>query len=383
MTRRTRADRRRIAAILTRHRRRRKPGRRPAVRLRAGRRSRRPPSPTRARRPADGGTSSSRTALRIAPVPRPWITRTSSRPAEGGRVDEGSERLACLLRASGPGDRAPTGRRSASGCGSSPPGPPGRPPGRRGRAGASRPGRAPAALPAPTTSASSFSIAAIVPRTPRSGATTGSPGASGAVSGRGSSELRAAPARPAPRARTRHRAAGRGRAPSERPGVVAGGARAPAGGRTDLVAKRVAAPPASPRAPALRRGQRPLALALARTREPARSRPRARPPRASAASRERLAAARPRLALSAVARPPARSAASASASSSATRSRSGATLGRAVGDEVGVEAEALGGASACDVPGSAERDPVERLVRLGIEARWPRSRRPRSRSPTP
>ena len=120
---------------------------------------------------------------------------------------------------------------------------------------------------------------------------------------------------------------------------------------------------------------------LRRRPRPGPTRARARPRHARARSRRRAPAPAPRAASVSAAprrarpRPPtavaaaARSAASASASRSAMRSRSGATPGARVGDDGRVEAQALRGRERVRRPGPAEGDAVERLVRLGIERR--------------
>ena len=129
-------------------------------------------------------SSSSRTAARTAPVPRPWTTRTVGETGERGVVDERPDGLARVLGALAAhvelvGDVAPRGRDDPNG-GSALVALAAR--GRDGAARAARRSRCPAG---PTTSASSPSIAAIVPWTPRPGASTGSPAASGPVSGSG------------------------------------------------------------------------------------------------------------------------------------------------------------------------------------------------------
>ena len=343
-TRRTRADRRRIAAILTRDQRRCKPV-------------------AEAR-----GQAPSRTT--VAPSAESGVVRGDERMAVEARLGPPCGWHRCRGRGSTRTCRGPRGPRCRRRLGAPrvPPAPPAaevelvRDVAARRRKdihGASglglgsvvgaeprhrNPDRWP---PTPTTSASSPSIAAIVPRTPRSGAVTGSPGASGPAGGSG-------------RRRDPQRLLGPARALgclAEPPVAVAlGRSGRPAGPllqaarRTDLIAKRGQLRPRLSELP-LGRGPGQLTLALGRG-------PDARPGSISCSQLRRLGSPRRRASVSSVAGPRpgfavlggARSAASASASKSATWSRSGATPPGVV-DDAGGEAEPLGGASARDVPG--------------------------------
>ena len=220
--------------------------------------------------------------------------------------------------------------------------------------------------PTPTTSASSPSIAPIVPRTPTDGASTGSPTASGALLRERSIERAQRPLGLRGARRTRRRGCGRAPARLARPAPVSR-ARPRAAG-----VARSGSPPAARRAPREPPRGRRAASAIASSRACAAeartfsisaassaSRSRVRSPSSRTSARSRSAASRASSA--------ARSAASASASSSAIRSRSGAIRPRAASTTAGSRPSRSAVCERVRRARPAERDPVERLVRLGIE----------------
>ena len=256
---------------------------------------RRRASRARSCRRAGAASSSSRTAARTAPVPRPWTTRTSCQAGERRVVDEGAHRLARLLGAHAAhvelvGDvagaaattrtagsaslgraRDADGRSRASGTR------------RRGPPGADDLGLSP-------------SIAAIVPRTPERRVPRPDRPRRAARAAAAARAARAARARPGARARRPRRGAGRGRARRlgrRRPPLALaapGGAdllaqRVELGARLREVALRLARAPARapPRPTRARARPRPLELA-----------PPARAPARRAPRRSRSAAARAR-----------------------------------------------------------------------------------------
>ena len=334
----------------------------PAVRRRAGRRSRRPPSPDSCEETSGWRASSSRTAGAIAPVPRPWITRTSSRPASAAVSTNArsASRASCARPAPQVELRRRVGRRRRADRH-------GRllrrrPPGRRGRAGAGRAARARGGRhgrrrpPRPSRSRRSSRARRAPARRPgrraRAARSSGEaarrlaqrPTGPGGALGRGA-ETPVALALLGERPRRRRAAA----LALER-GARRGSRRAARRARPRVPASSLSASPSarsrSARADARTRSISCLELGHARLCGVARaSRPRrARAPRSPAPRRRAPRPPRPRRA--------ARS----------TRRRSGATCARAASHELGGEAEPLGDAERVRRAGSPERDPVERRL---------------------
>ena len=293
------------------------------------------------------------------------------RPASAASSTNDAHRLARLLGAQPAhvelvGDvaaarRSRRTRTGGSGCSPAPR--------RAGRAGAARAGRAPASRRGRSPRRSPPSIRAIVPRTPSSGASTGSPAASGAVVASGSSSARSA--RSARAARLGGGAeppvalalrAARRRASRAAPLLLA-----PARG-ADLVAERAAARRAPPRAPARGRDRAPPLLVRRRRARASISAAQLRLALARGAARAALGLPAPGAAALAAPRPPAARPPPPRRAARSVRGARGLDRGR------GRRRRPQGRARAAPRSGAparcrpADRDPVERRVRLRVEA---------------